>query len=969
MLRTGRQWLLDGRVTVASVAGLVLAVVLAGTARAADDFPPHAKVLEGFTKVVSTADGSRSLYTLWTRAKDSQMYAELPTAFASQKHFIALTVASGERFAGLQAGDAYVYWRRYNKRLALIMPELETRSSGDSESKASVQRLFTGRVLLEVPIVTMGPGGGPVIDMDALLVQKAPVFFGPTILNRTMPGLFKLAKARAFPQNIEVAFELPASNGTLKTIHYSISLIPATTTYKPRVADERIGYFTTTWSDLGKYDDEQTRTRYINRWHLEKADKKLKMSPPKQPIVFYIEHTTPIRYRRWVREGILAWNKAFERVGISDAIEVRYQDATTKTHMDKDPEDVRYNFVRWLNNDVGTAIGPSRVNPTTGQILDADIILTDGWIRHYEFQFTDLLPKIAMEGYGPEMLAFLAENPRWDPRLQLAPHSERESLRAKILREAAQPMSGHPAGQVDPRFLGGNVWDGLIGRTSQVNGLCLAASGKAFDMALMRLHLSALPDAADTKDGDGGEKGDKEEPKKEEPKKEEKKDESTIDGMPESFVGPLLAHLVAHEVGHTLGLRHNFKGSSLYTVKEVNSEEIKGKRPLASSVMDYTPININMESGEVQGDYSMNGIGPYDEWAIEYGYTTAKDLKPILARVAEPALQYATDEDTVGPDPLARRYDFGKDPLEFAENQIRLARYHRDRLIDKFVKDGESWSRARKGYELTLSLQMRSVSMMANWLGGTFIHRDRKGDPNGRPPIEVVPAEQQRKALKFVTDSTFRDEAYGLNPELLRRMVQDRWLDGSGFRSAFQDASWPVHDRIMGLQAATLTMLMNPSTLRRVYDNEFRVPADQDTLTLPELLETVRASIWTELDKAPEGEFTARKPWLSSLRRNLQREHVERLIDLSMPGGSSSAGITPVQNLARMQLRELQTKLETVLKEHGAKLDAYSRAHLTETTDQIQRALAAEYIYNARSIGGARGTTVRFHGESEGGSE
>ena len=108
-----------------------------------------------------------------------------------------------------------------------------------------------------------------------------------------------------------------------------------------------------------------------------------------------------MRYRRWVREGVLMWNKAFEKVGLADAIEVYYQDAVTGAHMEKDPEDARYNFVRWLNNDVGTAIGPSRVNPLTGQILDADIILTDGWIRHYWKQFNDVLPEIAMEGFCP----------------------------------------------------------------------------------------------------------------------------------------------------------------------------------------------------------------------------------------------------------------------------------------------------------------------------------------------------------------------------------------------------------------------------------------------------------------------------------------------------------------------------------------------------------------------------------------
>ena len=104
-----------------------------------------------------------------------------------------------------------------------------------------------------------------------------------------------------------------------------------------------------------------------------------------------------------------------------------------------------------------------------------------------------------------------------------------------------------------------------------------------------------------------------------------------LDGMPESFIGPLLADLVSHEVGHTLGLRHNFKASSVYKLAEMNSEELKGKKPFAGSVMDYLPTNFKVERGEIQGDYAMIGVGPYDMWAIEYGYTfDDKKLKKIL---------------------------------------------------------------------------------------------------------------------------------------------------------------------------------------------------------------------------------------------------------------------------------------------------------------------------------------------------
>ena len=113
------------------------------------DYPPSEKILEGYEKVV-TKPSIKSMYTLWTRQKDGQMYAELPRGFAQKKYFIATTVASGETYAGLQAGDVYVYWRQYDKHLALMTPEIEYRAIADKEAESSVKRLFTDRVLLEV---------------------------------------------------------------------------------------------------------------------------------------------------------------------------------------------------------------------------------------------------------------------------------------------------------------------------------------------------------------------------------------------------------------------------------------------------------------------------------------------------------------------------------------------------------------------------------------------------------------------------------------------------------------------------------------------------------------------------------------------------------------------------------------------------------------------------------------------------
>ncbi len=972
------------------------------SAPSSDGLKSWKDVSKGFTKVVSTADGN-SFYNLYINKKTNQVLAELPRGYESQNHFFAMTVAGGEIFAGLQSGDLYTKWRRIGNRLALIQPQIAVRSTGDQESKDSVETVFTDRVLLDVPILATGPSGQPVIDLDDLLVGKASTFFRGSArgLNKNLTVVDSI---KAFPKNIEIRFEGPVAGGTMKKFHYSISHIQGSRGFKPRMADQRVGYFVTTYTDLGKYDAKEKNRRMINRWHIEKADPKLALSPPKEPIVYYIEHTVPIRYRRWVRQGVESWNEAFRAIGIEGAIQVQYQDKATGVNMDKDPEDVRYNFVRWISNDIATAIGPSRVNPMTGQILDADVILTDGWARVFTYRWEDLLGSLATEGYAPATLDWLEENPKWDPRLRLATPQQREQIllerqasklaeHDRAMNAAAQSFDGFVPGA---NMIGDDEFDGLSGRASQVSGMCMAATGKALDLANMRMYLSMVEmfdqnmeaagameasgkgsdepeidpetlemirkqleenpglramippeylamlekadepeEKADDAEDEGEGEGDNAEPKKE--------DVQMIDGVPEWFVGPMLAELVAHEVGHTLGLRHNFKGSSVYDLDTINSEEMKDVKPWSASVMDYNGINIRMPGyGEIQGNYSSDGIGPYDFWAIEYGYTASNDLDKVLSRVSEPELAYGTDEDTFGPDPRARRYDLAENPLDYANSQMELVRIIRSGLTDKFVKDGDSWSRARRGYLISLSTQMQSLSMMANWVGSAYVYRDKKGDPGDRAPIEVVPAERQRAALQFVIDNAFNDEAFGITPELLAHTTVDKWWDD--FRSVFEDSAMPIHDRVIGMQASALTMLLNPQTVQRVYDYELFVPEDQDALTLAELMQTVTESIWTEVGQQASKKYTTRRPMISSLRRNLQREHLDRLIDMAFETRGFNSSTKPVKMLATMHLRSIKKDVDTTL-ESGDKLDAYTRAHLEEISTRVGKALDANFTY------------------------
>lgn len=896
------------------------------------EFPKKEDVLKDYELVVSSMDKSPSLLQLYVHRKDNQILAALPKKFEQKKFYIATTMASGEALAGLQAGEKYVYFKRIGKRIMILQPNLDVRPN--QESKSSVNRLYTDRLLIDIPIVTMLDKDRPIIDLDDLFINNAAKFFGPRI-GKLKANLAQITTSKAFPSNIELGITLPVHQGVLKTLHYSVSEISPNKAYKPRVADQRVGYFTTSYYEIGQYTEKDPKKRYINRWHLEKADPKLKVSPVKKPIIFYIEHTTPVRYRRWVREGILMWNKAFEKIGLANAIEVYYQDSATGAHMDKDPEDVRYNFVRWLSNDIGIAIGPSRVNPETGEILDADIIFSDGWIRHYLDQFNDILPAITMEGFSPDTLDWLKSHPHWDPRLLLSPPSMRQQIKKELDESTPLAHGGHPISSVDSKFIGDQEYDGLYNRVSQVNGFCRAADCKAMDLASMRMHFEFMKEAeSNSKSSDNTQASKK----------------PMIDGVPEEFIGPLVAEVIAHEVGHTLGLRHNFKASSLYSIQEINSKSFKEEnKAFASSVMDYLPMNINVDTGEVQGDYMLTDIGPYDFWAIEFGYHTSNDSKvldEVLKKVSDPLLQFATDEDTIGPDPYARRYDFSSEPLDYAKEQMKIVKNHRSKLIDNFVKDGEDWSRVREGYNLTLYMQYRSISMMCNWLGGSHIHRDKKGDPGNREPITPVSAIKQREALKFVLDQTFQDGAYHLTPKLLKHMTSSKWIDN--FHTIFSEGqTWPIHQKVMNLQASTLTMLLNPTTLSRIYDNEFLIEKEADRFSLPELLNTIDASIWEELENPANGQYTANNPLISSLRRNLQRLYLERLIELSFPKSWYGASSRPLANLAKMHLKNLIDKMDKVQKQNGLQLDDYSASHLIEAKDLIEKALDAKIIYGS----------------------
>ena len=150
------------------------------------------------------------------------------------------------------------------------------------------------------------------------------------------------------------------------------------------------------YQDYSNTLQEDPYVRYINRWNLKKMYPHQKLSKPEKPIVYWLENTIPTEFRDAIREGILAWNEAFEAIGFKDAIVVKQMPDDAKW----DPADIRYSTIRWLvQPGSGIAVGPSRANPYTGEIYDADIRISADFIRFFYTEFGEFLDPMTSDSY------------------------------------------------------------------------------------------------------------------------------------------------------------------------------------------------------------------------------------------------------------------------------------------------------------------------------------------------------------------------------------------------------------------------------------------------------------------------------------------------------------------------------------------------------------------------------------------
>lgn len=587
-----------------------------------------------------------------------------------------------------------------------------------------------------------------VIKADNLFLKetfgmiKRPPFPGESPMSFKLGNLdsekTKVLAIRSYEKNSDLAVEYVYTNPSVLNggsdavtdgrnvsikVYHSLIELPDNG-YEPRFEDPRVGYFTTKVTDMTSSSATPYRD-VIHRWDLRKKDPNAALSEPVEPIVWWIENSTPHEWRETIKNAVLEWNKAFEKAGFKNAVQVNIQ----PDDADWDAGDIRYNVLRWTSspNPPFGGYGPSFVNPRTGQILGSDIML--------EFVY----------------------------------HTN---------RVVYNQLFGETAGNepvVGTWHNGHFCTVGAHLQNSMMFGQAFLRASGASDYEMEGMKMEAM------------------------------------------------AELLMHEVGHTLGLNHNMKASQLFSPAQLADKDFIQGKALAGSVMDYMAINIAPDKSK-QGHYFSTTVGPYDVWAIEFGYTPVKnqqEMDVILAKSTRPELTFGNDADDMRApgkaiDPRVMIGDLSNDQIGYSIHMMETSRKLMKGIKDKYTKDGQSYQELVQAYGILMNQYATAGGVMSRFIGGVYVDRAMAGQEGATQPYTPVSLQDQKRAMNALSKYMFAPNAYEIPNDLINYLARQR--RGFDFFSGPEDPK--IHQQVLGAQRSVLAHLTHPNTLQRMVDSE-----------------------------------------------------------------------------------------------------------------------------------------------------
>ncbi len=861
--------------------------------------PGEPPPLRPFAEVIREARELKGFLTLWQR--DERTWIEVRPEGLDQPFFFGHSLAQGlgERFffPGLTGPEQVVVLRRVGNTLQLLAQNLRVRAPAGTPLAIAVRESYSDSLLASAPVVSAlhperrsflvdaavlfgGDLAGALSHLEAAFRLSYTLDRANSTIERvrttdqgtfiTVRQHFSLPKlppppVTAPPPGTPVPtppLTLPDARSLFLAFTFTLAPLPAEPK-RPRAADQRVGHFTTSYWDFARPEQGDLRTHYVERWRLEKKDPQAELSEPKEPIVVWMDRNIPEDVREPVRAGILEWNKAFERAGFRNAIEVRQQpaDADWSTL-----EGTRHIAVRWfaMQGPGAVAIGPSQVDPRSGEILRAAILIPQNWLRFASGFLRD-------------------QEPRLPPAVT-----------------GAEAFHATPAASLEQM---------LAGRQCSYASQAFEQTALAFELLVARGELA---------------------PGSEEARR---------------FVAGALKDVTMHEMGHALGLRHNFLGSAGVRLEQLRDAAFTARRGISNSVMDYNALNIPL-AGEPAAHYNQTTIGPYDVWAIEYAYRQfppeqeAAELARIAARSAlDPDLAYATDEDAVpalggGLDPRINQFDLGHDPLVFYQRNFKLARELWQRTRVRELPAGDSFALYRRNVQRGLGWFAGAVLPLSRFVGGVYTSRRVAGE--GQEPLFVpVAAERQREALAILTRELFSSDSFRFDPAFMRMLgVEHREREPGRAARVTPPLAFSLPESVLAIQRSVLDQLLGDGVAVRLAAAESKVDDRRQALPLAEVHERLADSVWSELATGAE---------IDSLRRNLQREHLRRVAAALVRAPSPVAA--DVRAVNRQVALRLQADLRRAIdRARERQLSPTTRAHLAESAALLAEALRAPLV-------------------------